>query len=104
MGQYVLSTFEGKKIVITPGFVEMGEEANQFNFKLGAQIADVADYCIIMNEENKNFILSGLISHNFDQNHIFFANSMDEQKILLSKVMTENCVILFENDLPDSYR
>lgn len=100
----VMSTFKGRKIVITPGLVEMGSEGSSSNFKLGSYIADIADYVIIMNEGNKNFILSGLISHNFDRKKVFFASTREEQKKILATLTCEECVILFENDLPDNYR
>ena len=100
----VLSMFEGNKIVVTPGFVEMGTRQSQDNFKLGSMIADVADFLIIMNETNKNDIFSGAISHNFDKNKILFANSRKEQKEILSIIASKDSVILFENDLPDSYK
>ena len=100
----VISTFKGRKIVVTPGFVEMGEEESISNFKLGASISDVADFVIIMNETNKNYILSGLISHNFPKEKIFFANSREEQKKQLAKLTCEDCIVLFENDLPDNYK
>ncbi len=99
----VLESFEGRKIVITPGLVEMGEEQSRLNFQFGAQIADVADYVIIMNETNKNNILSGLISHNFDKKKIFFASSRAEQEEKLKLLTCEGCVVLFENDLPDNF-
>ena len=100
----VLKSFEGRKIVITPGFVEMGNEQSISNFKLGAHIADVADYVVIMNETNKNDLLSGLISHNFNQKQIYFAKSRQEEQNIIKKLTCENCVILFENDLPDNFK
>ena len=103
-GLEVLSKFHGRKIVITPGFVEMGKEQSQANFTLGGMIADVADYIIIMNELNKNEVFSGAISHNFDRKKIFFADTRVKQKEILQLLTCENCVILFENDLPDNYK
>ena len=100
----VLSRFKGVKIVVTPGLVEMGAQQSQANFKLGTQIADVADYIIIMNEINKNDLLSGAISHNFDRNKIFFASTRKKQKEILELLTIKGCVILFENDLPDNYQ
>lgn len=100
----VLAMFEGKKIVVTPGIVEMGEQQAEVNFQLGAAIADVADYVIVMNEENKNYLLSGLISHSFSQNCVYFAQSRTVQKDLLKKIMSAGAVVLFENDLPDDYK
>lgn len=100
----VLSKFKGLKIVVTPGLVEMGTQQSNVNFKLGGQIADVADYIIIMNEVNKNYLFSGAISHNFDKNKIFFASTRKRQKEILQVLMIKGCVILFENDLPDNYK
>lgn len=100
----VLSKFGGRKIVVTPGFVEMGSEQSQANFQLGAMIADVADYLIIMNSVNKNEILSGAISHNFNRKHIHFAETRNRQKEILKLLTCENCAVLFENDLPDNYK
>lgn len=100
----VLSKFEGRKIVITPGFVEMGSEQSNANFKLGGLIADVADYIVIVDEVNKNQLLSGAIAHNFDRQKIFFASTRKKQKEILSLITTKDCVILFENDLPDNYK
>ncbi len=100
----VLSIFKGKKIVVTPGIVELGEKQSMTNFKIGTKIADVADFIVIMNEINKNDIYSGAISHNFNKNNIFFANTRAKQEEILKLIVNENSVILFENDLPDNYR
>lgn len=100
----VLSKFKGVKIVVTPGLVEMGEKQSELNFKLGALVADVADYFIIMNDVNKNYLLSGAISHNFPRDKIFFASTRKKQKEILQLISIKGCVILFENDLPDNYK
>lgn len=100
----VLSSFDGTKIVVTPGIVELGTEQSQANFKLGTYIADVADYFIIMNNINKNELFSGAISHNFKREKIFFAENRKKQKEILAKLTCKDCVVLFENDLPDNYK
>ena len=99
----VLSKFDKKKIVVTPGIVELGEEQSQTNFKIGCKIADVADFIVIMNNVNKNDIYSGAISHNFNKKNIFFANSRKQQQEILKLLVNEVSVVLFENDLPDNY-
>ena len=100
----VLKCFDGEKIVVTPGFVELGSEQSKANFNLGCQIADVANHIIIMNDTNKNEILSGAISHNFERNNIHFADSRRKQKELLQMYVKKGSVVLFENDLPDNYQ
>lgn len=100
----VLSSFDGVKIVVTPGIVELGDEQSQANFKLGTYIADVADYLIIMNDVNKNELFSGAISHNFRREQIFFAQTRKRQTEILQRLTCKDCVVLFENDLPDNYK
>ena len=82
----------------------MSDLYSRRSITLGTLIADVADYIIIMNEINKNYILSGAISHNFDKNKIYFCSNRKKQKELLQLLTTKNCVVLFENDLPDNYK
>ena len=64
----------------------------------------MADYIIIMNDENKNYLLSGAIAHNFPRDKIFFASNRAKQQEILERLMMKDCVILFENDLPDNYK
>lgn len=100
----VLSKFEGKKIVVSPGIVEMGQKQSEVNFKLGTMIADVADFFLIMNETNKNDLLSGAIAHSFKRKNIFFAQTRKSQKEILNLLISNGCVVLFINDLPDNYK
>lgn len=100
----VLGKFKGLKIVVTPGIIELGSAQSKVNFTIGGLIADVADYIIIMNDENKNYLLSGAIAHNFPRDKIFFASNRAKQQEILERLMMKDCVVLFENDLPDNYK
>ncbi|MBQ8909287.1 MAG: UDP-N-acetylmuramoyl-tripeptide--D-alanyl-D-alanine ligase [Clostridia bacterium] len=99
----VLSKFEGRKIVVTPGMVELGSKQSQINFALGCMIADECDYLIIMNEVNKNDLLSGAISHGMKRENIYFASTRAQQSELVKLLTCKGAVVLFENDLPDNY-
>ena len=100
----VLDSFGGKKILVTPGMVELGEEQYAINRDIAREIAKVCDYVIIMNKVNKNALTEGLRSAKFDMKNVMFAQSRKEQKEILKKLITKDSVILFENDLPDNYR
>jgi len=100
----VLSMFEGRKIVVSPGMVELGDKQGKLNFTLGGQIADNADYFIIMNETNKTQLLSGAISHGMKRENILFATTRDEQMEIIKMLACKGAVVLFENDLPDNYK
>ncbi len=100
----VLAMFEGQKVVVTPGLVELGQRQYEYNFKMGKLIAKTCDKVIIMNKTNKKALKNGILSEKYAKNNIFFAETREEQKELLSKIVVPPATILFENDLPDDYK
>ena len=99
----VLNLFKGKKIIVTPGLVELGFEEKQCNNDFGKAISEVCDVCIIVNEANKESISSGIASNENNKTIIVEASSLDDAKIKLTQYLEEDCCVLFENDLPDNY-
>lgn len=100
----VLSLFNGRrKIIITPGLVELGQEQEQENFNFGKKIAKVCDYCILVGQNQTLPIFEGLLEQNFPEEKIEVVSSIDEAKAHLSGFISNGDVILFENDLPDNY-
>jgi UDP-N-acetylmuramoyl-tripeptide--D-alanyl-D-alanine ligase len=99
----VLSKMEGRKIVVTPGLVELGKIEKTENFNLGKKIAKVADFVIIVNIVNFDDIKRGLDEEHFDENKIYQAEDLEKAKLLMKDFLKEGDVILFENDLPDNY-
>ena len=98
-----LSKMPGRKIVITPGLVEMGEKEKQANIDLGKRIAKVADFVIIVNKVNFEAIKQGLDEKKFKDENIYQAETLDKAKILMRDFLSTGDSILFENDLPDNY-
>ena len=97
----VLSEYVGfKKVVITPGFVEMGKKQFQLNYVFGKQIAGIADEVVIVKEVNKSALLKGIMDSGFDMARVSFASRFKD--IDLKKY--SDSVILIENDLPDNYQ
>ena len=99
----LLSKFDGKKIVITPGLIELGKEQFNSNFEFGRDMAAVCDYVIIDSAINYDAISSGLVFAGFDESKIMQAVSLNQAVDLLAKVVSDGDVVLFENDLPDNY-
>lgn len=99
----VLSKFEGRKFVITPGLVELGAEQFNSNFEFGKNMASVCDYVIIDSAINFDAISSGLVFAGFDESHIIQAGTLSQAVEILSEIASANDVVLFENDLPDNY-
>ena len=99
----VLSKMPGKKIVVTPGLVELGEEMEKSNIEFGRRIAKVADIVVIVNKLNFASIKKGLSEAKFNEDNIYQAESLNSAKILLKDFLQEGDSVLFENDLPDNY-
>ena len=99
----VLSKFDGKKFVITPGLVELGSEQFNSNFEFGINMASVCDYVIIDSTINYDAISSGLIFGGFDEKNIIQVGNLSQAVQMLNSLASSNDVVLFENDLPDNY-
>lgn len=99
----VLSKFDGKKIVITPGLVELGKEQFNCNFEFGREMSKVCDYVIITGILNYEAIASGLEFAGFEKTKIIRAGSLDQAVSMLGAITNPGDVVLFENDLPDNY-
>lgn len=108
MGLEVLKNFavgEGnKRIVITPGFVEMGARQAAANQELGRTIAGSCDYAIIVNAVNREAIKSGLEEGGLPTEKYFLADSLNHAHAQLAQILRAGDVVLYENDLPDNFK
>lgn len=99
----VMKKFDGRKIIITPGMVELGEKEYQLNQEFGEQMAEVVDYAILVGRKRSEPIVKGLEAKKFPKLNIFVVNNLEEATAQLAKLTKAGDVILFENDLPDNY-
>jgi len=99
----VLDTFSGRKIVLTPGLVELGKRENVANLEFGKLLAKHAQIVIIVGKHNAEMLINGLIDGGMNRENIKFAKSLNKGNALLNEIVEEGDVVLFENDLPDNY-
>lgn len=100
----VLKTFKDKqKILITPGIVDLGEKAEEYNKILGKQAAKSCNYIILVGEKQAVPILQGIKEEKYDENNIYVAKDLNDAIKKMNSIMNNNTVVLFENDLPDNY-
>lgn len=97
----VLSKMPGRKIVVTPGLVELGGKEYEENKNYGLALSKIADKVIIVNNVNFNAIKEGLDEGKFDD--IYQAPTLESAKKLMQDFIEPKDTILFENDLPDNY-
>lgn len=100
----VLNSFEGmRKIIVTPGMVELGDIEVEENEKFGRQIAAVCDVVILVGKKRTEPIFRGMIACKFNDKSIYVVNSLEESSKVLMSFIRANDVVLYENDLPDTY-
>ena len=99
----VLDTFKGRKIVLTPGLVELGKMEGVMNLEFGRLLAKHADIVIVIGNHNSETIINGLIEGGMARENIKFAKTLNKGNEILSEMLKEGDVVMFENDLPDNY-
>jgi UDP-N-acetylmuramoyl-tripeptide--D-alanyl-D-alanine ligase len=107
MALEVLGGFDtmGARYVVTPGFVEMGAKQYDNNRAFGQDIAaSKADGVYVVNEVNREAITSGLESAGYDMARVATVASFKEAMAELQPRLKAGDVVLYENDLPDSFK
>ena len=100
----VLSHFAPmKRVLITPGLVELGEEEYKHNRRLGEVAAECADYIILVGLKRSEPIKEGILSKGFDENRLFVEESFMDAYNRFLEFADSNTAVLIENDLPDNY-
>ena len=101
----VLSMMPGDKVVVTPGMIELGDKQEKYNFEFGRQIANVADYVVLIGEKQTIPIYNGLLSAGYAKEKIHILNNVVDSYPLVRKLKEKDKDIyaLYENDLPDSF-
>ncbi len=97
----VLGKFDGKRIIVTPGLVELGTEEKTANEELGKAIAENADYAMLIGARAES-IKKGAVENGMKEENAFVLASLDESVEKLREIAGKKAV-LFENDLPDNY-
>lgn len=100
----ILGHFDtGRRVVVTPGMIELGERQWAENHTFGQHIARHADLAVLIGPHQTRPIQEGLQVENFPEEQIkIFASFFDAQTFLKSYLRPGD-VVLYENDLPDQY-
>ena len=93
----------GRRILITPGMVELGVEQDARNEEFGAAAAKVCDYVILVGKNQTAAIRRGLFSEGFDAEKAISVRNLNDGLEAMKGIVRAGDVVLFENDLPDLY-
>lgn len=93
-----------RRIVITPGMIELGEEQHQLNRALGQHIAGTAHIAMIVGDYNRPALTQGLEDGGMDPAGIMHFNTFLDANAHLLSITQPGDVVLIENDLPDTFK
>lgn len=101
----VLSAFEGmRRIIVTPGLVELGKDEYEYNKRLGAYAAEKLDVLIFVGEQRAVPLADGAKQvDGFVESNMHIVPDFKSAMSLLHTLADSNTAVLFENDLPDNY-
>ncbi len=101
---HVLSQYTtGKRVLVTPGMIELGDLHQEKNEELGRLAATSCDHVFLVGPEQTRPIAKGLRSASFPEERIHIVKDLQEATTMFAKLLRPGDVILFENDLPDLY-
>lgn len=94
----------GRRVIVTPGMVELGAIEAEENRKFGEAIgrADL-ELVILVGEERSKPILEGIRATGFSEEKIRVEASLFSANEFLRGYLQQGDVVLYENDLPDLY-
>ena len=99
----VLKQFPEKRVIVTPGMVELGGQEAEMNREFGAAMADCCDVAILVGKKRSEAIADGLKENGFPEESILVAASLEEAANMMREITGAGDTVLFENDLPDNY-
>lgn len=103
MALSVLSTMPGKRLIVTPGMIDLGRKQEEINREFGMKMKDKADMVILVGRNQTKPIYEGLKESGFDMNEVFVFDTVREALAFVYQTTTPEDTILLENDLPDAF-
>ena len=95
--------YSGRKIIVTPGFIELGKAESQYNRELGHNLAKVADIVLLVGPNRTRPIYEGLEESGFSLEKIHVFDTLQKANQWIEDNKQEGDYVLYENDLPDQY-
>lgn len=99
----VLQLMGGRRIVVTPGMIDLGESQEKENFEFGKYMADKVDQVLLVGEKQTKSICHGLKQGGFNMHDVRIFDNVRDAMHYAYKRYSHSDTILIENDLPDAF-
>lgn len=94
----------GRRIVVTPGMIELGDSQYELNRQMGEAIARHCDIAIVVGQYNRQALLDGIAAEEGSKVEVITVDSFAESQTRLAGILKSGDVVLYENDLPDTFK
>jgi UDP-N-acetylmuramoyl-tripeptide--D-alanyl-D-alanine ligase len=99
----VLASFEGRRILVTPGMIELGSETVPAHQRIGRLAASACDIVILVGASWPKEFAESMLDAGLPPAQLERFGSLAEATVRLGKLIRSGDVVLFENDLPDNF-
>ena len=94
----------GKRILVTPGMIELGNEQYELNKRFGEKAASCCDIAIVVGHYNREAICKGLDLGHMPVEAIRQVDTFTQAQEVLRSIAAPGDTVLYENDLPDTFK
>lgn len=98
-----LKLMPGRRIVVTPGLIDLGELENRYNYEFGKYMYGNCDYVVLVGKNKTKYIYKGLNDSGFEMNNVKVVEQIYDAFNYIYTNFTSTDTILLENDLPDAF-
>ena len=100
----VLGSFDGTRIIVTPGMIELGEKQTELNREFGVNCTKHCDYIFLVGGRIADDVYDGANSTDFDKEKLLRFDKVEEAVEYARFLESDKKkFVLLENDLPDNY-
>jgi UDP-N-acetylmuramoyl-tripeptide--D-alanyl-D-alanine ligase len=92
-----------ERIFITPGFVELGDQADQIHYQFGQQLAKNIDWLGLLKAPSNEAIIKGFIAGGQSEKHVVIGSTDQEIIQKMQSHIKPNSVIIFEGGFQEIY-
>ena len=94
---------DGRRLLITPGMIELGELHESENRKLGLLATEHATDIILIGRRQTAPILAAIEASTFDHERVHVVDALADAVVWYQDNLRTGDTVLFLNDLPDTY-
>lgn len=94
---------QGRRVLVTPGMIELGDMHYDENYKLGVLATQYATDIFLVGEKQTQPIQDGVKSTPFPPEHLHIVTHVNDALAWVKSTLGADDTVLLLNDLPDTY-